>query len=45
MLSRNTTLVQGISTLYFWFRRDDETVELRILPGQYQYYQAVEPSS
>ncbi|MBU6121313.1 hypothetical protein [Hymenobacter siberiensis] len=33
LLSRNTTLVQGISTLYFWFRRDDETVELRLCPA------------
>jgi len=33
LLSRNTTLVQGTPTLYFWFRRDDETVELRLYPA------------
>ena len=26
LLSRHTVPVQGVSTLYFWFRRDDETV-------------------
>ncbi|WP_149867100.1 hypothetical protein [Solirubrum puertoriconensis] len=31
-LSRNTVNVQGEPTLFFWFRRDDETVELRLLP-------------
>ena len=33
LLSRNTTLVQGVPTLYFWFRRDDETLELRLYPA------------
>ncbi|MBD2720644.1 hypothetical protein [Hymenobacter armeniacus] len=32
-LSRNTVLVQGTPTLYFWFRRDDETLELRLYPA------------
>lgn len=31
-LSRHTVLVQGEPTLFFWFRRDDETVELRFYP-------------
>ncbi|WP_345224889.1 hypothetical protein [Hymenobacter koreensis] len=31
-LSRHTTIVQGEPALYFWFRRDDETVELRLMP-------------
>ncbi|MFD2718433.1 hypothetical protein ACFST9_06885 [Hymenobacter monticola] len=33
LLSRNTVPVQGTPTLYFWFRRDDETVELRLYPA------------
>lgn len=33
LLSRNTVPVQGVRTLYFWFRRDDETVELRLYPA------------
>jgi len=33
LLSRNAVLVQGVPTLYFWFRRDDETVELRLYPA------------
>ncbi|MDO7848175.1 hypothetical protein Q5H92_17545 [Hymenobacter sp. M29] len=32
-LSRNTALVQNSPALYFWFRRDDETVELRLYPA------------
>jgi hypothetical protein len=31
-LSRHTVIVQGEPTLFFWFRRDDETVELRLYP-------------
>ncbi|WP_400190292.1 hypothetical protein [Hymenobacter sp. B81] len=31
-LSRHTAFVQGEPTLFFWFRRDDETVELRLQP-------------
>ncbi|OON68594.1 hypothetical protein B0919_13220 [Hymenobacter sp. CRA2] len=31
-LSRHTVVVQGEPTLFFWFRRDDETVELRLYP-------------
>jgi hypothetical protein len=33
LLSRNTVAVQGVPTLYFWFRRDDETLELRLYPA------------
>ncbi|GAC1382993.1 MAG: hypothetical protein NVSMB30_30550 [Hymenobacter sp.] len=33
LLSRHTVAVQGVPTLYFWFRRDDETVELRLYPA------------
>ncbi|MFC7668347.1 hypothetical protein ACFQT0_13885 [Hymenobacter humi] len=33
LLSRNTVPVQGVATQYFWFRRDDETVELRLYPA------------
>ncbi|MDO7853277.1 hypothetical protein [Hymenobacter convexus] len=33
LLSRNTALMQGTSALYFWFRRDDETLELRLYPA------------
>jgi hypothetical protein len=33
LLSRNTVLVQGVPTLYFWFRADDETLELRLYPA------------
>ena len=33
LLSRNTVLVQGVPTLYFWFRQDDETLELRLYPA------------
>ncbi|HEX8328047.1 MAG TPA: hypothetical protein VF629_10945 [Hymenobacter sp.] len=33
LLSRNTVAVQGVPTLYFWFRRDDETAELRLYPA------------
>jgi hypothetical protein len=33
LLSHNTIAVQGVPTLYFWFRRDDETVELRLYPA------------
>ncbi|WP_201978271.1 hypothetical protein [Hymenobacter rubidus] len=33
LLSRNTVPVQGVPTLYFWYRRDDETVELRLYPA------------
>ncbi|WP_125921744.1 hypothetical protein [Hymenobacter lapidarius] len=33
LLSRNTVDVQGVPTQYFWFRRDDETVELRLYPA------------
>ena len=33
LLSRQAVLVQGTPTLYFWFRRDDETVELRLFPA------------
>lgn len=32
LLSRHTVIVQGEPTLFFWFRRDDETVELRFYP-------------
>ncbi|MDB5236531.1 MAG: hypothetical protein JWR44_3524 [Hymenobacter sp.] len=32
-LSRNTVLAQGVPSLYFWFRRDDETLELRLYPA------------
>lgn len=32
LLSRHTVIVQGEPTLFFWFRRDDETVELRFFP-------------
>ena len=32
LLSRHTVDVQGVPTQYFWFRRDDETVELRLYP-------------
>ncbi|RTQ48224.1 hypothetical protein EJV47_17505 [Hymenobacter gummosus] len=31
-LSRHTVIVQGEPTLFFWFRRDDETVEVRFYP-------------
>ncbi|WP_236647169.1 hypothetical protein [Hymenobacter busanensis] len=31
-LSRHTVVLQGEPTLFFWFRRDDETVELRLTP-------------
>lgn len=31
-LSRHTVVVQGEPTLFFWFRRDDETVEVRLYP-------------
>ena len=30
LLSHNAVVVQGVPTLCFWFRRDDETVELRL---------------
>lgn len=33
LLSRHTAMVQGAPALYFWFRRDDETVELRLYPA------------
>ena len=33
LLSRHTVDVQGVPTQYFWFRRDDETVELRLYPA------------
>ncbi|MBF9220968.1 hypothetical protein [Hymenobacter ruricola] len=33
LLSRNTVQVQGTPTLYFWFRLDDETLELRLFPA------------
>ncbi|ALW85782.1 hypothetical protein AUC43_12185 [Hymenobacter sedentarius] len=33
LLSRNTVMVQGVPTLYLWYRRDDETVELRLFPA------------
>ncbi|OGX85822.1 hypothetical protein [Hymenobacter glacialis] len=33
LLSRNTVDVQGVPAQYFWFRRDDETVELRLYPA------------
>ncbi|GAB3848852.1 hypothetical protein GCM10028822_12360 [Hymenobacter terrigena] len=33
LLSRNTVAVQGVPALYFWYRRDDETVELRLYPA------------
>jgi hypothetical protein len=33
LLSHNTVAVQGVPTLYFWFRRDDETAELRLYPA------------
>ena len=32
LLSHHTVAVQGVPALYFWFRRDDETVELRLYP-------------
>jgi hypothetical protein len=31
-LSRHAVALQGETALYFWFRRDDETVELRLEP-------------
>ncbi|WP_354585295.1 hypothetical protein [Hymenobacter sp. UYCo722] len=33
LLSRNTVVQAGGSALYFWYRRDDETVELRLYPA------------
>lgn len=33
LLSQHTVAVQGVPTLYFWYRRDDETVELRLYPA------------
>ncbi|WP_046244706.1 hypothetical protein [Hymenobacter terrenus] len=33
LLSRHVVAVQDVSTLYFWYRRDDETVELRLYPA------------
>ncbi|WP_426060134.1 hypothetical protein [Hymenobacter sp. B1770] len=33
LLSRNKVDVQGVPTMYFWYRRDDETVELRLYPA------------
>jgi len=33
LLSRHVVAVQGTPTFYFWFRRDDETVELRLYPA------------
>jgi hypothetical protein len=33
LLSRNTVALQGVPALYFWFRRDDETAELRLYPA------------
>lgn len=32
LLSRHTAPLQGTPALYFWYRRDDETVELRLYP-------------
>ena len=33
LLSRNTVATPAGPALYFWFRRDDETVELRLYPA------------
>jgi hypothetical protein len=33
LLSRNTVVQAGGPALYFWFRRDDETAELRLYPA------------
>ncbi|MDQ2770814.1 MAG: hypothetical protein M3Y54_09970 [Bacteroidota bacterium] len=33
LLSRNTVAQPGGPALYFWFRRDDETLELRLYPA------------
>ena len=33
LLSRNTVVAQGVPTQYFWFRNDNETVELRLYPA------------
>ncbi len=33
LLSHHAVVVQGVPTLYFWFRRDDEIVELRLYPA------------
>jgi len=33
LLSRNTVVQAGGPALYFWYRREDETVELRLYPA------------
>ena len=33
LLSRNTVAQAGGPALYFWYRRDDETAELRLYPA------------